>query len=340
MENKEALLIDYWRGTLDPRQQQEVEEWIEASPVNRQTALKYCRLEQYVTEYVVMQQSDEEELLRKADRNTRGVNTKRNPHFWKRQRWPLYAGLCAVLAVAILIGWLGLKHTAEIMAKTEIVCRTGNGEIQQILLPDDTKVWLNANSVIYYPEEFKGKNRKVRVEGNFFFDVTQDEEHPFVVETKDCLIKVRGTQFEVDAYPDNVALFRATLVSGSVELIVKKNNRHNPPTLLVPGQRFTYNASDNSASISYVDTESLTSWRTGRISFYHTPLTDVLTMIGNTFGIRFVINKAGILDENYTGTFDNRPLDEVLSTLEQVTSLRFKQLVVTDTDIYPRYLVY
>ena len=63
-------------------------------------------------------------------------------------------------------------------------------------------------------------------------------------------------------------------------------------------------------------------------------------MIGNTFGIRFVINKAGILDENYTGTFDNRPLDEVLSTLEQVTSLRFKQLVVTDTDIYPRYLVY
>ena len=303
-------------------------------------ALKYCKIEQYITEYAVTIHTDENKLMRMVDMNTR-LEIKRPLHSTEhiRRRWRAYLSISAALAVAVIGGQIGKRLSSDYIAVTEMVCRTAIGEVRQVSLPDNSTVWLNSNSTLYYPEEFKGKTRQVRLEGEAFFDVSKDAKHPFTVQAMDHGIKVLGTQFDVEAYPDNATLFRTTLVSGRV-VVTRKEGLRSHTAALVPGQRYTYNAGTGAASIAYVDTESLTSWRTGRISFSHTSLKDVLAMIGNTFGIRFVVNNAHILDESYTGTFDNLSLDEILSTLEQVTSLRFKQLAVVEDDVYPRYIVY
>ena len=353
MDNMEMLLTEYWRGALDPSRQQEVEAWIEASPENREKAMKYCRLEQCVTEYSLLQNQDEKELLYQADRllglesGRREVSASKSkakkgsvaPPSRVRKGW-LYAISLAAAAILIVFGgWMGLRRPIGKMDEENLFFRTGCGECAEFLLPDQTKVWLNSNSTLSYPKAFKHKNREVRLEGEAFFDVSHDARHPFIVYTEECRVKVLGTQFDVVAYPDNGSDFYTTLVSGSVEMTLKTGGR-NRSTTLVPGQRFSYDTENDRASVSYVDTESLTSWRTGCIMFRHTSLKDVLSMIGNNFGIRFVINNPSLLNDTYSGSFDHQPLDEILSTLEQVTDLHFKPLVVTEEDSYPRYIVY
>ena len=331
------LLTEYWRGTLDPQRQQEVETWIEASPENREKALKYCRLEQYVTEYSLLQMQDENELLLQATSIVEKSHPASRSH--KRRNW-LYAIPFAAAVILVAVGgWFGLQHSVKEADEERMVFRTGGGEIAEVLLPDQTKVWLNSNSTLLYPETFKRKNREVRLEGEAFFDVSRDENHPFVVHTLNCSVKVLGTQFDVIAYPDNGSDFYTTLVSGSVEMTLRTGGRSRS-TILVPGQRFSYDTENDRAAVSYVDTESLTSWRTGCITFRHTSLKDVLSMIGNNFGIRFVINNPSLLNDTYSGSFDHQPLDEILSSLEQVTDLHFRPLVVTEEDSYPRYIVY
>ena len=340
MDNKEMLLTEYWRGTLDPQRQQEVEAWIQADPEHREMALKFCRLEQYITEYALIQAEDENELLFLADQNTVQKETVKPRHRPSGGiRWPWVISLAAGLAVAVIGAWLGLRPTTAAPDETVLSYSTGSGEVIQVTLPDETKVWLNSNSILYYPESFKRRAREVRLEGEAFFDVTRDEDHPFVVMTQDCRVKVLGTQFDVVAYSDIGSDFHTTLVSGSVEMALRTGGRRRT-AVLVPGQRFSYDAENDLARVSYVDTESLTSWRTGCISFCHTSLKDVLTMIGNSFGIRFIINNAALLNDTYSGTFDHQPLEEILSTLGQVTDLHFTPLVVTPEDVYPRFIVY
>ena len=340
MDNLEMLLTEYWRGTLDPSRLQEVEAWIEASPENREKALRYCRLEQYVSELSFVQEQDEEEILAQADRISGADHAQRyRPKIRRWGFWPLALSVAAALVLVVISGWFGIRHPVGSTDETELSCCAGSGEVIQVILPDETKVWLNSNSTLFYPESFKRKTREVRLEGEAFFDVKSDKDHPFVVHARDCNIKVLGTQFDVDAYPDNGSELHATLVSGRIEMSLVTGGRRRS-AILAPGQRFSYDNENDRATVAYVDAESLTSWRTGCISFFHTSLKDVLTMIGNSFGIRFVINNASLLNDTYSGTFDHQPLEEILSTLEQVTDLHFKPLVVTEEDGYPRYIVY
>ena len=326
--NKADLLAGYFQGTLTQHEQEEVEEWINASEENRMLAGKACKLEQYVSQYSFSASRQDADLLELAEANT--VGSKRG-RMWRTAFKTV--GNAAVAALILVLGYFIYSEK-----ETYIKVSTVNGEVASYILPDQTKVWLNTNSTLLYPEAFNSGKRHVKLEGEAFFDVARDEDHPFVVSARDCDVEVLGTQFDVSAYPDSPNL-QATLVSGSVRLVNKTGGRKRV-TELFPGQRFSLDHDSGSSSVSYVDTESLTSWRTGQINFNHVPLSDVLTIIGNAFGIRFVISGDKILDDTYTGSFSGQPLDEVLSTLEEVASLHFKSLEVNDEDKYQRYIVY
>ncbi|MBR1490552.1 MAG: FecR domain-containing protein [Bacteroidales bacterium] len=325
-ENIVPLLAGYFRNELDQPTQEEVEAWIDSAPENREMALQVCRLTQYVLQDSMEEQQDTEALLRRVDAV---VKNKKSPVY----RWVLKSlGLAAVAALGVFFGSRYFSHSIPF-----IKFSTGS-EVASVILPDQTKVWLNANSTLLYPEAFQGRERSVRLEGEAYFDVTKDANHPFTVTVPDCRIKVLGTQFDVSSFPDSPQM-QTTLVSGSVELSYRLGRRART-TVIYPGQRFSMDTKAGHATLSYVDTESLTSWRTGNITFNHTSLSDVLTMIGNTFGIRFVIGDNRKLEDTYTGSFMDQSLEEVLSTLETVTQLHFDRLEDAEGYAYPRYSVY
>ena len=116
---------------------------------------------------------------------------------------------------------------------------TPRGKDCKVTLPDGSQVWLNAESKISFPDKFIGKERKVRIEGEAFFQVVKDTKHPFIVSTDFFSTTVHGTSFNVDAYSAKTA--SVTLVTGSVT--VRPTNGEE--TMIEPGEMAICDAQGN-----------------------------------------------------------------------------------------------
>ena len=113
------------------------------------------------------------------------------------------------------------------------------GKRFDIVLSDNTHVFLNAGSSLRYPVNFiKGKNREVFLEGEAFFEVTKDTQHPFVVNAHEINVRVLGTKFNVSAYPESLAT-KTVLVEGAVGLYKTETYKAENATLMTPGDLAT-----------------------------------------------------------------------------------------------------
>ncbi|HEY6083230.1 MAG TPA: FecR domain-containing protein, partial [Chitinophagaceae bacterium] len=126
------------------------------------------------------------------------------------------------------------KSTNEVMYNTLTVPR--GSKVIAITLADGTKVWLNAASSLRYPTAFSGRERRVEITGEAYFEVMHNTNMPFIVENGGAEIQVLGTHFDVNAYDDE-AIMKVTLLEGSVR-IIKGNSRQQ----LIPGQQAQVNA--------------------------------------------------------------------------------------------------
>ena len=121
-----------------------------------------------------------------------------------------------------------LKKPEEILYNT---LTTGRGNQYQLVLPDGSRVWLNAASSITYPASFTGGERKVSITGEAYFEIAKDEARPFIVQKKELSIQVLGTHFNVNTYDDEDAV-KTTLLEGSVKVVNGNNS-----SVLRPGQQ-------------------------------------------------------------------------------------------------------
>lgn len=151
----------------------------------------------------------------------------------------------------------------------------------QLKLPDGTQVWLNADSKITFPDHFVGKERKVKVEGEAYFEVTKDAKHPFVVSTEYFTTTVLGTVFNINTYTPKTA--NVVLVSGSVAIKPKKGNSQ----LISPGQMAKWNAQSN-MDISEVDVYPLVQWKDGFFYFNNDRLIDIMMELGRWYNVSVV----------------------------------------------------
>ena len=158
---------------------------------------------------------------------------------------------------------------------------TPRGKDCQMTLPDGTRVWLNADSKITFPNRFVGKMRNVKVEGEAYFEVTKDAQHPFIVSTDYFTTTVLGTVFNIDAYSAKTA--NVTLVSGSVAVKTKNGASQE----ITPGQMAKWNA-DGTMTISDVDVYPLTQWKDGFFYFNNDRLVDIMLELGRWYNVGIV----------------------------------------------------
>lgn len=159
--------------------------------------------------------------------------------------------------------------------------RTLHGMECHIVLSDGTKVHLNAESQLTYPICFSDKERIVQVEGEAYFDVAPDKEHPFIVQTPHTSIRVTGTSFNVRAYADE-EIESTTLISGGVKI-----SSGNEVFELIPDQHYTYNKKTNTNTVTNVNTELYTSWESGSFIFLNVPLENVMSYLSKWYGFKY-----------------------------------------------------
>ena len=126
-------------------------------------------------------------------------------------------------------------------------------EMRTLTLPDGTKVQLNSQSTLLYPQEFTGKDRSVFLIGEANFKVKPDKKHPFIVKSNDFQVTALGTEFNVSAYPEN-PIIAATLISGSV---LVEYNKLNSQVILKPDEQLAYNRQTYRHSLSTPDRKSV-----------------------------------------------------------------------------------
>lgn len=160
------------------------------------------------------------------------------------------------------------------------------GKTSEVLLPDQTKVFLNAGSRLVYPEKFTGKTREVYLVGEAFFDVKHDQDHPFIVQAGDLRIKVLGTRFNVSAYPvDNV--IETVLAEGKVSMEQNDAGFFDKATELIPSQLASFDRTTKITSVKNVDTDNYILWTAGIMKFESTDLNRILKRLERFYNVRF-----------------------------------------------------
>ena len=204
--------------------------------------------------------------------------------------------------ISALVVWGMMCLTKSSNSVSMVECLVPKGETKQQILPDGTKVQLNSGSLLIYPEKFSKRKRTVFLTGEGYFDVVQKEHTPFVVHTNNHNIKVLGTKFNIQSYPDD-STFAVTLEKGKIE--VKSHcEQKKLDVVLEPGQCLVHNSVTNNYSLSKVDVQEQLLWKEGCIRFVMQPLSSILKTLERAYNIRIRTGNSINLAEKYTMTFN------------------------------------
>lgn len=196
------------------------------------------------------------------------------------------------------------------------------GKEYKIRLSDGTQVWLNAETVIEYPDKFTGARRDVRLSGEAFFDVQPDSERPFAISTPENLtVTVLGTRFNVQNY-DDVQNIQVTLVEGSVSVVHADSH-----ITLSPNQQAVLDRSTGGLSVHKVENmSSYTAWIDGMFAFTDQPLSVVIDAVAKWYNLDVVYESRDVNNSRYMTFHANRneSVNDVLSLLELTTGLKYR----------------
>lgn len=223
----------------------------------------------------------------------------------------------AVLLLGVaLTAFYFVKGTPE--PKTNIIF-ADRGEKVIVVLPDGSKVSLNSESRLYYPSEFVGDVREVKISGEAYFEVSSDENNPFIVNTDDMMIKVTGTKFNVKAYPESKHIL-TTLDEGRISIGKNKENLR----LMLPGQCAYFEKSTALCQIKDVENPGIASeWRNNQFVFRNTPISEVLRAAERKFDVDFSISNPEIEKYTYTFSCSANDMNDIIGIMETVTPVVF-----------------
>lgn len=207
-----------------------------------------------------------------------------------------------------------------------ITLSTPRGGTYQLTLPDQTRVWLNAESTLKYPVKFSKNERMVHLIGEAYFDVApiksdKQKSVPFKVLSLGQTIEVLGTEFNISAYHDEKDI-RTTLVEGSVKIMTNQGEIEEF-LYLKPGEQSLVNA--NSISKSQVDVNDYIDWKLGLFVFRNESTYQVLQRISRWYDVQFEFENQVQNQDRFSGSisrYDN--LSTILDIMKEASDLNFK----------------
>ncbi|MGE7774961.1 FecR family protein [Chitinophaga sp. NPDC101104] len=193
------------------------------------------------------------------------------------------------------------------------------GEQYRLILPDGTKVWLNAASELRFPSAFAGEQRLVELNGEGYFEVAANAAQPFVVQTAGPRIEVLGTHFNVKAYPGEPGI-QTALLEGSVRVVAGSGKSR----VMRPGEVATVGAGADISVLQDADAAQNVAWKDGLFVFRNADLPVILREIGRWYDVD-IVYEGPVSHRRFTGKVSRGySLSETLSVL-LASNLHFRQ---------------
>ena len=235
---------------------------------------------------------DEGEISAAYERLRITNGEKKKSKYLKLFTWQRIAAVIIPLVMLVVFGKLYVQMSDELKASQVVAMlqeHTVSDECKTIALADGTQVRLNQSSVLLYPEKFSGKERKVFLTGEAFFDIKHDGRHPFHVSTPYFDITDLGTSFSVSSYATDVEV-STTLKTGKIELkIVGEDKVYS----MKPNDQLVYNVKTKAVDLRQVtDEDDGVSWRNKQISLDDVTLAEAARIMGDVYGVKFVFRSS------------------------------------------------
>ena len=193
-----------------------------------------------------------------------------------------------------------------------------NGGEFQVTLADGSRVWLNAGTKLTYAIAFVGKERRVRLDGEGYFEVERDESKPFIVEINGMEVKVLGTSFNLRSFTaDNRST--ATLVSGKIEVKTPTQRIE-----LLPNQQADLLVGENKLDVREVDAVAYGAWTKGRFVFRRERLETILDDVSRWYNVTVFYEQSRVKDILFSGIVERyADISETLEMLEKTGKVNF-----------------
>lgn len=227
---------------------------------------------------------------------------------WK---YAVAAMITAVVSVSATL-FFTQQHAATPGAMAESF--TPAGEMENVTLPDGSVVQTNSETLLLYPEEFKGDTRTVYLIGEANFKIRKNPEKPFIVKSSTVSVTALGTEFNVSAYPECLDIV-ATLINGKVRVDCGEQASY----ILTPGQQITYKKSTKQSLLTDANLADATAWQKGQNVFRGKTMEEILLVLGRRFDIVFQYDASQFNNDKYNFHFrENSDIEEIMSIIREV----------------------
>ncbi len=229
------------------------------------------------------------------------------------------AASLSLLAVVSVVFWYSYLRVEP------IVYQTRYGQMQTIVLPDGSKVVLNANSRLEVYKKWKdSESREVNLTGEAFFEVAKKPatQQKFIVHTADLDIVVLGTSFNVS---DRNAKTKVVLKEGAVTLQLNTLREAKQEIVMQVGEMVEFSKKENKLIKRKVNTERYDSWKENKLIFEDTPMYEIALLIQENYGLKVNFEDEALAKRKITGTIPSQNLQILLSSLETIFDVKIKR---------------
>ena len=247
------------------------------------------------------------------------------------------AASVAILVACTLSGYF-MGHTdyvAQQFASEQVILNRvimGKDSKGSVILPDGTLAWLNANSKLIYPETFSSDNRRVKLEGEGYFEVVRNEQAPFYVETNGMVVNVLGTHFDVKNY-DGKNTLETVLLSGKVEVYFPGTEKR---IILKPDEKIICDKQTGAYKLSKVNAADYILWINDKLVCTNETLAMVIHKMKRWYGVDIVCGKGVPMSQRLSLTVRRESPEEIFKLLEMIVPIEYKigadKIIVTPKD--------
>lgn len=250
--------------------------------------------------------------------------TPKGPLLTTWKRIGQFHRIAAILVLSFGLGWWLSPVSRPILTSqpdTETVWiekTTQPGERLQLTLGDGSRIWMNANSRLFFPERFDSLERRVRLVGEAYFEVEKDSLRPFHVETNGLTTTVLGTSFNI--YNQKQQAIDISLVSGKVTVSEKGSIES---VLLEPGESLHHHSASGKQKVRKFDPALVLAWKEGWIRFDQASLEEVMLTLKNRYGVEFRLRNSKPESWQFSGEYKEQSLEQVLSSMAYIQGFQF-----------------
>lgn len=319
----DELIATYLSQGLKSEKLSELENWLKASPENQK------HFQQMREIWFSTISANEEERYNKEEAYNRFLNrTRQIPQEEKTVKklflHKFFYGAAAV-ALLCLISFASYRTGTEQVKKqfAEMVVEAPLGSKTRLYLPDGTLVWLNAGSTITYSQGFGVEERKLKLSGEGYFEVTRNKQLPFEITTKELQLRVLGTKFNFRNYPEDEEV-SVSLLEGKVSL--RNYLKNDALCYLEPDQKAILNKKNGKLMVSASEARYTAEWTNGFLFFDEELLPDIIKELERSYNVKIYIEDESLKTFRFYGNFvrKEQTIQEILEMLASTGKLEYR----------------